>query len=292
MTYLGFSNDNRFAMKDTHWSRRWFRHRFRPCAAAVMIALMAITPGLALAQDSDPGDGSQPPPKLDPQAVEILRDATNFLAQQTAMSVDWLVSFDVVIDGREKITYLRSGQNLLERGVGFYSLTEFGENTRKYFYDGATIQILDVEENAYVMAPFGGSLDQLADRITAEYGARLPIWQIMSTTPNSDLAESADSAAFLGIVKVAGREAYHLAFSNYDRDWQVWVSTDPERPELMMIIGTDPYTQGWPQYRAYFSNWDFDPDIAEGAFTFVPDENAERMAWPKPGDVLSGIGGN
>ena len=83
------------------------------------------------------------------------------------------------------------------------------------------------------------------------------------------------------MTRVAGRDAHHLALASYDGDWQVWVAADEARPEILMIVGTNPYEQGWPQYRVYFSDWNFAPEIAEGAFTFTPDEDARRMAWPK-----------
>ena len=54
-------------------------------------------------------------PRLNPEAVEILQRATDFLAAQPALSVNWFASYDVVIDGREKITELRSGYSLLDR---------------------------------------------------------------------------------------------------------------------------------------------------------------------------------
>jgi len=246
------------------------------CGAGLMMGGGAI-PGYAQTDDA--------PPPLDPQAVEILTSATEYLAAHNALAMDWFVSFDVVVDGREKITYMRSGANLLQRGVGFYGYSEFGDETREYFFDGAQFQIFDVEENAYVSTDFSGDFDALADRASEAYDIRLPIWQVMSSSPRSELLDRAESAAYLGTTRLAGREAHHLAFSDYDTDWQIWISTEPDQPELMMIVGTDPYTQGWPQYRAYFTNWDFDPDIPDGVFTYVPDEEAELMTWPKPEDV-------
>ena len=228
----------------------------------------------------------QPPTEtLDPQAVEILTHASEFLSGQGALSMDWFVSFDVVVDGREKITYMRSGANLLQRGVGYYGYSEFGDETREFFFDGSQFQIFDVEENAYVSTAFTSDFDALADRVSETYDIRLPIWQVMSAAPRGELLDRATSAAYVGTTRLAGREAHHLAFSNYDTDWQIWVSTDADQPELMMIVGTDPYTQGWPQYRAYFTNWNFDPEIPIGVFTFVPNEEADVMAWPKPEDV-------
>lgn len=246
------------------------------CGAALSI-IVGASPGLAQTDDA--------PPILDPQAVEILTAATEYLAGHKSLAMDWFVSFDVVVDGREKITHMRSGANLLQRGVGFYGYTEYSDETREFFYDGAKFRIFDVEENAYVSADFSGDFDALSDRVSEAYDVRLPVWQVMSASPRGELLDRASSAAYLGTTRLAGREAHHLAFSDYDTDWQIWISTEIDQPELMMIVGTDPYTQGWPQYRAYFTNWNFDPDIPEGVFTFSPEDDAELMTWPKPEDV-------
>jgi hypothetical protein len=223
------------------------------------------------------------PPKLDPQAVEILASAADHLAAQDTIAVDWFVSYDLIADGREKITNVRSGHNLMERGAGFYSYSENGMETREFFYDGQTFQVVDVDENAWAQIPFEGTFESLVERASDEYGTALPIWQVMSRNSHNELLEDAESGAYLGLTRIAGQMAHHLAFSTYDNDWQAWVSTDVENPLLLMLVGTDPYKQGWPQYRVYFTSWDFAPDIADGAFTFVPDAETEQMVWPKSG---------
>lgn len=268
MKYLSFSR-KRFANSTS----AILRHPTR----LLSLAALAVLTLNASAQ-------AQENPDLDPQAVTILTRATEFLASQSAVSVDWFVSFDVVVDGREKVTYARNGNNLLVRGRGFYSYSEFGNDTREYFYDNEQFQIRDVEENAFVTAPFADGFDNLVDQISAEYDVALPIWQIMSSEPRAELLDVAMAAAYLGTTRLAGRPAYHLAFSDYDRDWQIWISADPDRPEIMSIVGTDPYVQGWPQFRAYFTNWDFEPNVPDGVFTYVPDETAEQMTWPKLGE--------
>lgn len=251
---------------------------FRPpaCAGHALIAALCLAvPPLAAQEEADP------PPALDPQAIEILGSAADFLAGQEAMQFDWFVSFDEVIDGREKLTSIRSGQNLLQRETGFFGMSEQGMETREYYFDGVSFAIHDVEEDAYVLAPFTGSFEALVDRLRTEYDVVLPIWTVMARTTRSQLVEDAERAAYLGMTRINGRAAHHIALSNYDEDWQVWVADDPDRPVPLMIVGTNPYEQGWPQYRAYFANWDFAPEIAEDRFTFVPGDDSERMAWPK-----------
>lgn len=237
------------------------------CAASLLLA-----PPLVHAQETT----------LDPKAVQIIEDAADFLISHDQFAMNWFVSYDEVLDGREKITHLRSGTNLIAREQGFYSYAESGPATREYFYDGAAFTVLNVEKNAFASIELAVPFDELVDKLRERYDLTLPIWQILSQDTKGHLLEDAVAGAYLGTTRIAGEEAHHLAFSSYDHDWQVWVSTDPESPRLLMLVGTEPYEQGWPQFRAYFTDWDFDPQVAPDSFTFQPDDTAERMTWPSP----------
>lgn len=241
----------------------------------VLTACVACCAGMVLAEEESP------PPPIDPMAAEIIGNAADFLASQDKLSVKWFVSFDTVLHGREIITQSRSGFSLLDRDDGFYGYLERGLDTREYFFDGVTFTVYDVENDAYAQAAFSGEFESLVDRVKQEYNVDLPIWSVLSMRYRGHYLDEAESAAYLGLTRVGGETVHHIALSNYDEDWQVWIADDPEAPHLVMVVGTDPYTQGWPQYRAYFTDWQFDPEIAEGSFTFIPGENSERMSWPK-----------
>ncbi|WP_425046074.1 DUF2092 domain-containing protein [Primorskyibacter sp. S87] len=221
-------------------------------------------------------------PAIDPRAVEVLSLAIEYLSGQEALSVDWFVSYDQVVDGREKLTRVRSGRNVMARGKGLYSYSENGSETREYFFDGSTFQVVDRDNLVFAEARFAGGIDELADATQEKFGVTLPMWQVLTNGSRSELINDATAAAYLGETRLAGRAVHHLAFSNYDNDWQVWVLADAVNPELVMLVGTDPYTQGWPQYRAYFTSWDFSPEIGEGTFHFQPDDSFEQMTWSTP----------
>lgn len=243
----------------------------------VALALaFAVAPTDVFAQSN-----SETPPAIDPEAVEIAERAVEHLTLQPDVSVGWFVSYDVVIDGREKVTYTRSGENRLARGTGFYSYAESRDRLREYFFDGGTFWIHNIEDNAYAELPFAGQFDELVERIRIEYDIALPIWELMSRDGTGRILEGLEAAAYLGETRLAGRPAHHLAFATYDQDWQVWISTDEANPVIFSLVGTNPYEQGWPQYRAYFHDWDFSPSFEEGSFSFTPPDDAIRMALPK-----------
>ncbi|UWQ89599.1 DUF2092 domain-containing protein [Aliisedimentitalea scapharcae] len=250
----------------------------RRVALGVVFALPFAT---ALPAETADNTGPADDP-IDAQARDLIQAATDFLSNQDKLQVNWFVTYDTVVDGREKLTDVRSGFTFLSRSEGFVSATENGLKSRDFYFDGAAFYIVDPDANSYVLAPFEGSYEDLIVRIRDEYDMALPIWSILSNRSKGEWLESAESAAYLGVTRIAGREVHHIAASNYDHDWQLWISTDAERPELVMLVGTDPYQQGWPQYRVYFHDWVFDPDYDPNVFAYTPDEDASRMAWPKP----------
>lgn len=237
---------------------------------AAAAAILLFSHGIAAAEG----------PVIDQKALDIARRSTEFLASRPAMSFNWFVSYDEVRDGREKLTYMRSGTNLLVRDKGFYSYVEDDDGVREYFFDGAAVTVAAPDEGFYATGPFDGSFEALVEAMRAEAASELPLYGLMTRDLAQSQTEGLDGAAYLGITRIAGREVHHLAFSDYDEDWQIWISTDPAQPVPVAIVGTDPYEQGWPQYRAYLTNWEFEPEPAEGAFTFTPAPDDERITFP------------
>ncbi len=250
-----------------------------PAALHRLVLPLTLAAAPALAQEAATA--------VDPVAAAILQSAASHVAAQDRIAVSWFTSLDHVVDGREKLTRTSSGNALLSRGEGFFAHTDNGTRRREHYYDGGSFHVRNVDENTYAGVLHNGTFETLIDRMRAEYSLVLPVWAVLSNRSRAELVSTATSVAYVGETRVAGRPVHHIALSNYDADWQAWVATDPDAPELVMLVGTNPYAQGWPQYRIYFSDWDFAPEIPPGSFTYLPDETAGRMSWPKvpPGNA-------
>lgn len=232
--------------------------------------------GQVLAQ----GDQASENDRIDPQAMELANATAEYLTAQSSMSFDWFMTSDEVIEGREILTYVRSGTNVFVRDAGFKSITERDGKLRDYYYDGKTFTIAAPEEGFYSSVSFGDGFEALLDAVRERTSTQIPLWTLMSETLGQNAVTDIEGAAYMGTTLILGQEAHHLAFSEHDEDWQIWISTDPDRPVPLMIIGTDPYQQGWPQYRIQLSNWAFDVDVSEGLFTYTPDELDVAVTMP------------
>lgn len=218
--------------------------------------------------------------QVDPKAAEIAQKSADFLAAQPAFSFTWFVSYDDVVDGREKITYLRSGDTVMVRNKGMVAHTQRENTLRDYYYNGSVFTVASPNEHFYASTPFDGGFDALVKAVRERSGTILPLWSMMSENLPKEFLSTVESGADLGTTLVAGQEAYHLAFSENSEDWQVWISTDESKPLPLMLVGTDKTKQGWPQYRVYMMDWNLSPDEDPSQFTFRPEDNDVRVTFP------------
>lgn len=248
-----------------------------------ILLFLFATPAPAAENDQD---------AIDPRAVEIVMKSAKFLASRPAFSLGWFISFDVVDEEREKITYLRSGTTLMARGKGLVMRTERDNTLRDYYWDGSTVSVVSPNENWHATAKYEGSFDSLVESIRAKTGTVLPMWSMLSENLPDNLLDDADSGAYLGTVLVAGREAHHLIFSEKDEDWQIWISTDEQVPVPIMLVGTEKNKTGWPQYRVYMNDWNVEPDTEPAQFSYVPDENSIAITLPLLDEISKRASGN
>ena len=250
-------------------------------AAATLFAVVLISASqMASAQTINaPAVTSPKEPRLDERAIALMRRSAQFLARQGAMSFNWFVSYDELIEGREKITFMRSGTNLLVRDKGFYSRAEGENGIREWHYDGTQVTFVAPVENYYASGEFTQGFDALVDSVRENMGSEIPLYAIMRRALPERLEEGLKGAAYLGITRVAGQEVHHVAFSDEQEDWQVWISIDEQKPVPVVIVGTETKKTGWPQYRAYLTDWNFKPEYDAAQFTYTPADGAVKISF-------------
>ena len=82
----------------------------------------------------------------------------------------------------------------------------------------------------------------------------------------------------LGTHLAAGLPCRHLAFTQPDVDWQLWIEQGTAPLPRKLVI-TDKQKMGWPQYAVTFTGFDFQPSLPEKLFTFTPEKNARKIEF-------------
>ena len=230
-----------------------------------------------LAKDADQSKSST----IDPVAINLMRKSARFLADRPMLSFNWFVSYDEVIDDKQKLTFMRSGSNVIVRDKGFFSRVEGESGVREYYYDGKQFTVSAPGENFYAVEDFDKGFEALIDAVREATDTEIPLHALMSRDLPERIEDGLTSAIYLGITYISGSEVHHLAFSDAEEDWQVWISTDENAPLPVVIVGTETQKTGWPQYRAYLTDWDLNAEIDQTRFSFKPDEDDLKITFPE-----------
>ncbi|QAT84585.1 hypothetical protein EJ065_3016 [Corallococcus coralloides] len=263
------------------------RSRKRWCGALLAL-LLGVTPLLAGAQQEQAtAERTGSEAKVDPQAQRILRQMSDFLAEQREFSVRTEGTLDQVLDSGQKIQLQRAGDVRLQR-PNRLRVDRAGDLAKLHlFYDGQRLTVHGEQANAYATTPAPSTLDATLDMALQRLGLDAPGGDLLVSNPYTALIEDVRSGKYLGRAKVNGVPVHHLAFRNRDGvDWELWVEDGP-RPLPLKYVITSRDLPGAPQYSVTLSEWNLSPQLTPDLFQFTPPRDAMRVSFLAP-DSRSG----
>ncbi len=180
---------------------------------------------------------------------------------------------------------MRRPDRLLVRSVG-------DVRNRTLWKDGETVTLLDRDENVYVQIDDPGTIDQMMDLLLSRYGVSTPLADLLSSDLQAVLTRDVETGEVVGQGYVGERRFHHLAFTQAEIDWQVWLG-DGEGPPLGKFVITYKNLPGEPQYTARLSEFYALPTVAEAVFHPHLPPGAERVdlhPLPEPPPPGGGTG--
>lgn len=207
-------------------------------------------------------------PSIDPRALEIVTESSDFLSAQASASVGWVITYDNIIDGRKKHTKVWTGSSTLVRGVGYKSTSSQGIRSQQNVYNGSTFSVAYADTQEYATVEIEGNFRAMVETLRDEYAFSIPMADVFDPSGSNEALEQISEAKYLGEVLFGDQVVHHVAFRRYEGDWQIWISANSARPVPVMIVGTDPYSLGWPQFQALLYDWSFDKKMVASDFEF------------------------
>ena len=267
--------------------------KYRPlfCTVGIGIGLLLVVclviaalPGFAQDNKSTPLLKKLPlpaPDMIEDNADRILREMGEYIREAKEFTFRTEVAYDTLLPNGQKIQY--SGQANISVHRPDKLLVRFDGEERKsrIFYDGKTFTILDARMNVYSVTDVPPTIDDAVDQIVEMYGFSPPIADFVYTDPYKVLIENVDTGFTVGQSLVDGVNCHHLAFTQDVIDWQIWIEQGG-RPVPRKLVITYKQEPGSPQYTARFSDWNFQPRLAESSFTFHPPDGADKIDFLKP----------
>jgi hypothetical protein len=209
-------------------------------------------------------------------AKSILKATADYLGSQQTIELEFDSDIEVVTPELEKIQFTNSGEVLLNRPDKLRAHRVGGYADVALYFDGKTASIYGKNLNAYAQFEVPGSVDHLIEAMRAGHGVALSGADLLLSRPYEALVADVIEAKHVGRGVVDGVECEHLAFRNFDTDWQLWVDVG-DKPVPRKLVITSKTVNGAPQYTFRVRHWKTGSAPASSAFDFVPPAGAKKI---------------
>jgi hypothetical protein len=231
--------------------------------ASLLVASLTATPVRAQQQASD--------------AKSILRAMSDYVSSQKTIELKFDSDIEVITPQLEKIQFTNSGEALLSRPDKLRAHRVGGYADVALFFDGKTVSVYGKHINGYAQFDVPGSVDQLIEALRAGHGIALPGADLLLSNSYDVLVAGVKEAKHIGRGVIDGLECEHLAFRNFDTDWQLWVEVGANPIPRKLVITTKTLNSA-PQYTLRVKGWKVAVQLAPDAFAFVPPAGAKKLS--------------
>ena len=231
--------------------------------AAVLVATLTAAPVRAQPQASD--------------AKSVLKAMSDYVSSQKTIELTFDSDIEVITPQLEKIQFTNSGEALLSRPDKLRAHRVGGYADVALYFDGKTASVFGKHINGYAQFEAPGSVDQLIEALRVGYGVALPGADLLMSNSYDALVAGVKEAKHIGRGVIDGRECEHLAFRNFDTDWQLWVEVG-ENPIPRKVVITSKTLNSAPQYTLRVKGWKTGVQAAPDVFAFVPPTGAKKLS--------------
>lgn len=226
--------------------------------------------------------GVRPAAASEDDARAILKAMSDYVGGEKNISLTFDSDIEVITPQLEKIQFTNSGDILLSRPDKLRAHRVGGYADVEMVFDGQTVSVLGKSLNGYAQAEAKGTVDQLVASLRVGQGIALPGADLILSNAFDALIADVLEAKHIGRGVVGEVECEHLAFRNFDTDWQLWVEVGAKPIPRKLVITSKTLASG-PQYTLQINDWKTGAEPAADAFAFAAPAGATQL---KPEDFM------
>ncbi len=231
-----------------------------------LLGIFLILSKLIIAQDVN----------YDPTAIMLLDKMSDVIGTLTSVSFSVESSYDEETYDHGMVKKFMTSQVHMA-GPDKMIVNSWGpKGHRQLWYDGETFGFFDYAENNYGLVEAPETILEMIDSIHQFYGIEFPAADFFYPSFTDDLLESSDAISFVGAATIQGKSCFSILASGEKMNIQIWISNDSYNLPLKYVI-VDHSLPGHPQYETTFADWQLNPDIPEGMFSFSPPPGAREV---------------
>jgi hypothetical protein len=231
--------------------------------ASILVAPLVAAPTRVHAQEND--------------AKSLLKAMSDYVSSQKTIQLTFDSDIEIITPQLEKIQFTNSGEALLSRPDKLRAHRVGGYADVEMFFDGKIVSVYGKHINGYAQFDVPGNVDHLIKALREGHGVALPGADLLLSNSYDVLTGDVKEAKYIGRGVIDGVECEHLAFRNFDTDWQIWVEAGKNPIPRKMVI-TSKTINNAPQYTLRVKSWKTGVEPAPDAFAFTPPAGAKKLS--------------
>lgn len=239
---------------------------------AAVAAFAAALPGAGFAQ----GD------EIEPEAIELLRRATSYLAGMKQFRVDTTTTIEALLPSGQKLQFGHRVAVTVQRPNRLRAERVGELINQRFYYDGKSLTAVMPDLGYFATVPAPPTLDAALDFARDKLDIIAPGADFIYTNASERFYEGLTSAFVVGKAVVNGVHCDHIAFRNPEVDWQIWIQ-EGSTPLPRKFVVTSKKVPQAPQFEVVMNKWETAPQLNDGVFRFVPPKGARQIEFVQIG---------
>ena len=211
-----------------------------------------------------------------PEAKQILKASTDFLAGQQRFTADTRNTLEIVLKSGQKIEFNSTGHQFVQRPNKLRSERSGDLVEQVFVYDGKSLTLYQPQEKVYAKVAAPGTLEEMLDFARTKYDVVAPFGDMIFKNAYDILMDGVTDGIVVGKAVIEGVVCDHLAFRAVDVDWQIWIQEGAQPLPRRVVITTLDLPNA-PQFSVTVTRWNLEPSFDAQTFTFTPQAGMKRI---------------
>ena len=225
--------------------------------------------GFALAVQAQPAG-------IAPEAQQLLKASTDFLANQKQFSAETRNTLEVVLKSGQKIEFNHTARMSAQRPDKLRAERTGDLVDQVFYYDGKSLTLHNPKDKAYAQVAAPNTLEAMLEFARTKLDIVAPAGDLLNKNAYDILMDGVTDGFVVGKAVIEGARCDHLAFRAPHVDLQIWIQEGAQPLPRRFIITTRDLPNA-PQFAVTVTQWNLKPTFGAQTFTFTPPAGAKKI---------------
>lgn len=241
----------------------------RVAATLAKCGVIAAVAGFSVAVQAQPAG-------IAPEAQQLLKASTDFLASQKQFSADTRNTLEVVLKSGQKVEFNHTARQSVQRPNKLRAERTGDLVNQVFVYDGKSLTLHNPQDKAYAQVAAPDTLEAMLEFARTKLDIVAPAGDLLNKNVYDILMDGVTDSFVVGKAVIEGVRCDHLAFRAPHVDWQIWIQEGAQPLPRKFVITTRDLPNA-PQFAVTVTKWDLKPTFSAQTFAFTPPAGAKKV---------------